>query len=484
MIAKLLRQGFKTIPIVDPGVKDDPHFGVCQRGIAANAFVKAADGKADVLGEAWPGVCRFPDFLNPAARLWWGQEQSALHTLGVAGYWTDMNEPANFARPDKTLPPDALHHTDHGVKPHSEVHNLYGFEMARATRDGALKDAPNERPFVVTRAGWAGIQRHALVWTGDNSSHWDHLADSIQMLMNLSLSGVAFCGADVGGFRGNATPELFARWFQMAALTPFFRNHSDIGTVDQEPWAFGEEVEGICRHYLQLRYRLMPYLYGLFAEAHRTGAPIMRPLLWHYQNDPVASACGDEFLLGRNILVAPMIRPGAVARSVYLPNDMWCDFWTGEMHQGGRHITVEAPLDTLPLFVRAGALIPMMEVQQYVGERPIESMELHCWPGSRDELEWYEDDGVTQRYEQGDFCRRTISAQTFKRTLTLDFGEERGSYLTPIKTWRLAIWGATRKAALKVNGVSIQGAFDPATGLFAADLPNTPGKVTLQFAGV
>ena len=484
MIAKLGRNGFKIIPIVDPGVKDDPNFSVLKRGCAANAFVKSADGSTDALGEAWPGACRFPDFMNPAARAWWGREQQALQKVGVAGYWADMNEPANFARPDKTLAPDAFHQTDSGFASHAEVHNLYGFQMARALREGSLANAPDERPFVVTRAGWAGIQRHAAVWTGDNSSHWDHLRDSMQMLLNLSLSGVPFCGADAGGFRGHATRELFTRWFQLAALTPFFRNHSDIGTVAQEPWAFGEETEHICRRYLNLRYRLLPYLYTLFAEARETGAPIIRPLFWHHQNDPAAASCGTQFLLGRNLLVAPILESGATARSVYLPSDVWCDFWTGEVHKGGRHILVEAPLDTLPIFIRAGTLIPMIESQQFVGEKVIDTVELHCWAGGRDELNWYEDDGHSQRFETGEFCRRTISAATYKRTLTLNFGAETGSYLTKIKTWRLAIWGAARAGKLRVNGHLVPGSHDPATRLFAADLPNFPGTAIVEFAGL
>ena len=484
MITNLRRKGFKIIPIVDPGVKDDPNFGVLKRGCAADAFVKSADGVTDALGEAWPGACRFPDFMNPRARAWWGREQRALQEAGVAGFWADMNEPANFARPDKTLALDAVHRTEAGPVPHSGVHNLYGFQMARALREGSLANAPDERPFVVTRAGCAGIQRHAAIWTGDNSSHWDHLRDSLQMILNLSLSGVPFCGADVGGFRGHATPELFTRWFQLAALTPFFRNHSDIGTVAQELWAFGEEVEQACRHYLKLRYRLLPYLYNLFAEARESGTPIVRPLFWHYQNDPMVTRCGTQFLLGRNLLVAPVLEPGATARSVYLTNDIWCDFWTGEVHQGGRHILVESPLDTLPLFVRAGAVIPMIETQQFVGEKAVDTVELHCWAGGCDELNWYEDDGHSQRSESGEFCRRTITATTFKRTLTLRFGAESGTYPTRVKTWRLAIWGAKRSGKLRVNGRVVPGSHDSEARLFAADLPNIPGTAMVEFAGL
>ncbi len=484
MMAKLARQGFKVVTIVDPGVKDEPTFGVLKRGLKADAFVKSADGQHDFLGEVWPGISRFPDFLNAHARAWWGDEQKALLDSGVAGIWNDMNEPANFSRPDKTVAPDALHHTDHGPRRHSEVHNLYGMEMARASRDGALKHAPEQRPFVVTRAGYAGIQRHALVWTGDNSSTWDHLNDAVQMLLNLSLSGVPFCGSDVGGFLENTTPELFVRWFQFAAFTPFFRNHTNIGTVAQEPWAFGPAVEDVCRRYLGLRYQLLPHLYSLFAEARATGAPIMRPLLWHYQNDPVAVACSDQFLLGHDLLVAPILRQGAVARSVYLPNDTWFDFWTGEKFQGGDHVLADAPTDTIPLFVRAGAILPMVDVQQYVVEQPTETVALHLWPGGRGELDWYEDDGLTQAYEQGDSCQRRITSSTNRRKLTLQFSAESGSFCSEVKTWRLVIWQARSPARLRVNGQLFSGSFDAEHDVFIAELPNPPTAMTVEFTGV
>lgn len=506
MIAKLAKQGFKVVTIVDPGVKDDPKFGVLKRGVKQDAFVKEAGGKADFIGEVWPGKARFPDFLNAKARAWWGDEQKALLDAGVAGFWNDMNEPANFARPDKTLAPDAQHRTDLGPRPHSEVHNLYGMEMARASREGALRwsagavesrsDAKADsstpplqhsfpaRPFVITRAGYAGIQRHALVWTGDNSSNWDHLSDAVQMFLNLSLSGVPFCGGDVGGFMDNTTPELFARWFQFATFTPFFRNHSNLGTIDQEPWALGEPVEEICRTYLGLRYQLLPYLYTLFAEARASGAPIMRPLLWHHQNDPVAVACGDQFLLGRNLLVAPVLRQGAVARSVYLPNDTWFDFWTGAKLAGGQHVVAEAPAETIPLFVRAGTILPLAEPQQFVGETPMDVINLHFWPGGAGELNWYEDDGVTQAYESGAHLRRRITGATQGRTLRVTFGAEAGGFTSRVAVWRIVVWGVRKPARLKVNGRAAEGSFNADSGVFLADIANFNGEFSLELVGV
>ena len=277
MIRRLANQGFKVVTIVDPGVKEDPDFAVFTRGRARDAFVRGAVGKAPFAGEVWPGRSLFPDFLKADARAWWGEEQAALLRLGVAGIWNDMNEPANFARSDKTLDPACRHGGSTAPSVHGDVHNAYGSEMARASRDGIIKHGDGQRPFVITRAGYAGVQRHALVWTGDNSSSWEHLRDVIPELLNLSLSGVPFCGADVGGFLDHCPPELFVRWFQLATFTPFFRNHSNLGTRAQEPWAFGPEIEGICRAYLHLRYQWLPHLYSLLAAARETGAPLMRP---------------------------------------------------------------------------------------------------------------------------------------------------------------------------------------------------------------
>ena len=491
MLSGLARKGFKTVAIVDPGVKDDPAFGVLQRGVKAGAFVRDAGGKKDFIGEVWPGKVRFPDFLNPEVRAWWGLEQHRLTELGIAGIWNDMNEPANFARPDKTLAPDAIHQTEDGPRSHAAVHNVYGQAMAQASREGLLahsrvgrRKTETPRPFVVTRAGYAGIQRHATVWTGDNSSHWEHLRDALPTLLNLSLSGVSSCGADVGGFLGVPTAELFARWFQFAAFTPFFRNHTNHGTPAQEPWAFGAPTEELCRLYLNLRYQLLPYFYCLTAEARRTGAPWMRPLCWHYANDAVAAACEDQFLVGSDLLVAPILQPGATARCVYLPNDLWFDFWTGEVHPGGRHIVVQAPMEQIPLLVRAGALLPMESAGPFVKPHTQEVVTLHCWPRGRSTLEWHEDDGATEAYQEGVVCRRSIHSRTQGRTLELEFEAETGGWSSTVRLWRLIFWGARSAGGLTVNGVPFPTSFDADGQVCLAEIPNSPGALHVRFTGL
>ena len=497
MLAKLARQGFKAIAIVDPGVKDDAKFGLLKRGIAQRAFVKAPGGKRDFIGKVWPGKSRFPDFLNLRVRRWWAEEQAAFQKLGLAGIWNDMNEPALFDTPGKTLPDECVHRSSGKLQSsqpanpqaeaggykvsHAHVHNLYGSAMAAASRQGALLVAPDRRPFTLTRAGYAGIQSHAAVWTGDNSSSWEQLAASVPMLLNLSLSGVAFCGADVGGFLDNCTGELLARWTQLAAFTPFFRNHANVDTRRQEPWAFGPRIESLCRDAILLRYQLLPYLECLFAEARSTGAPIMRPLLWHHANDPVAVACDDQFLLGESLLVAPILRPGATARSVYLPRGLWFDFWTGALYEGGQHIVAEAVAEHIPVFGRAGAVIPTTAPRQFLTSVRDATVNLHIWPQGRSEFAWYEDDSESLGYERGEFSTRRISFKDWGTSRELTLGTVSGSFTSQVKTWRVVLRSAHRNYRVWVNGKREKGSFDSTVGILAFEVPNSPSALTLRW---
>jgi alpha-glucosidase len=344
-----------------------------------------------------------------------------------------------------------------------------------------LSAQPDRRPLIITRAGYAGLQRHALVWTGDNDSSWEHLADSIQMLLNLSLSGVAFCGADVGGFHHNTTSELLARWTQLASFTPFFRNHSKIDTIDQEPWAFGPRIEAICRRFIELRYQLLPYLYSLFVEAHRSGAPIIRPLFWHDQNDPSAVAAGDQFLLGRELMVAPILRQGATARSVYLPVDTWFDFWTGEALRGGRHILAEAGLETMPLFVRSGAVLPMVAVRQFVDETQPEIVNLHVWPGTDGALHWREDDGISFARDNGVFFDRQITHVRRRRVVQLAFSAPSGTRPSAVKFWRIILRNASRPARPRLAGRRLPVRYDAERRVCVFELANMPESFTVAW---
>ncbi|HWS86777.1 MAG TPA: TIM-barrel domain-containing protein [Pyrinomonadaceae bacterium] len=379
LIRDLRGQGFRTVLIIDPGIKVDPNYQVYKDGRAGGHFVKNGDG-SELHATVWPGVCAFPDFTDAKAREWFASYYRAHLDEGVAGFWNDMNEPGVFLsdttpKPDtyhhpmKTFPLDARHAGDGAPGTHARYHNVYGMQMARSTFEGLKRLRPDERPFVLTRAGYAGVQRYSAVWTGDNVASWDHLRLSIPMLLNLGVSGVPFVGSDVGGFSGNPSPELYARWLQAAALTPFLRSHSESGSKPHEPYSYGEDFTPVNRASVELRYKLLPYLYSLFNEHAQTGAPVMRPLWFEYPDDPRTYTIEDEYLVGRDLLVAPVVRESATKRKVYFPpGDSWVDWWTGKTYEGGKEAEVEAPLDRLPLFVRAGAAIPTQPVVQHTGE--------------------------------------------------------------------------------------------------------------------
>jgi alpha-glucosidase len=380
LIAELGEQGFRVVTITDPGVKVDERYAVYAEGRERGYFCLTRDGD-EYRNVVWPGLCAFPDFTDPAVREWWGDHHRVLLDEGVAGVWCDMNEPALFVPEHATMPPDVVHPGGGHARLHGEVHNAYGSFMAQAARAGLERLRPDARPFVISRAGYAGLQRDALHWTGDNSSWWEHLWMSMPQLQNLGLSGIAWAGVDIGGFFGDCTGEMLARWTEFGVFQPFCRNHSAMGTVPQEPWAFGEPWETICRDMLRLRMRLLPYLYTLFEECHRTGAPILRPLLFEHPEDPATYAADDEFLLGSALLVAPITRPGIEHRHVYLPAGTWVHWWTGERVDGPAHVLAHAPLGRPALYARADTPIPMGPDLPHTGAVP-DSLTWLVFPGA------------------------------------------------------------------------------------------------------
>jgi alpha-glucosidase len=434
LLADLRAQGLRTVVIVDPHPKKQPGDPVYDAGLVGDHFVRLADGSV-FEGQVWParapadpGPSVFPDFSRAATRAWWGGLYRSLLDLGVAGIWNDMNEPSVFDGPAGTLPLDARHDGDGRPTDHAEIHNVYGQLMARSTFEGLLRLRPDQRPFVLTRASFAGGQRFAAVWPGDSSSDWSHLRGSIPMLLGLGLSGFAFAGADVGGFSDDASPELLARWLQLGAFFPFFRNHSDFGTADQEPWVHGQPWEQLNRRAIELRYELLPYLYTALREASRTGVPAMRPLFLDFPQDEATWRLDDEFLFGSDLLAAPVVREGQRQREVYLPAGAWHDFWTGARLEGGRRVNVDAPLERLPLFVRAGAFVFRQPVVSHTGEMPGQPLIVDVYPAARSEGLLYEDDGQSLAYQQGAFAERVFHQARGPEGCRLSVEAPRGSW--------------------------------------------------------
>lgn len=396
-LKSLAERGFKAVTINDPGVKKQEGYEVYDEGVEKGYFAKTPEGEV-YINAVWPGDAAFPDFGSPAVRKWWGEKQKFLLDTGVRGIWNDMNEPASFHGP---LPETVVFSDEDRKTIHGEMHNVYGHLMAKATYEG-LKALDGRRPFVITRACYAGSQKYTTAWTGDNHSIWSHIQMLIPQLCNLGLSGMPFVGTDVGGFGSDTTPELLARWVEAGCFSPLFRNHSALGTRPQEPWQFGEEVLDIYRKYVKLRYSWIPYFYDLFYEEERTGAPLMRPLVFHYEKDENARVCNDEFLLGDRILAAPVVNQGAVRRMVYLPEGKWYDYWTREEYTGPVSFVAEAPLDTCPVYVKAGSVIPTMEPRSYVEEKPLDTLILDVYPG-KGSWDHYLDNGEDFAYREGKY---------------------------------------------------------------------------------
>lgn len=405
----LASKGVKVVTIIDAGVKYEPggKYETYNEGVAKGFFLKKSNSQLYV-GKVWPGESVFVDYTLPDAAKWWGDKHRGLLDDGVAGIWNDMNEPADFESRDGDKWIDVVNYDEGRYSKHDKMRNLFAFLECKATYEGLQRLRPQERPYVITRSGYAGIQRYATMWTGDSNSTWSSLALCLPMFANLGLSGEPFVGADCGGFSGRADGELLTRWYQVAFLTPFLRNHHEANGYDQEPWRFGARYEDIIRKYVQLRYQLMPYLYTVLADAHATGVPWYRPLILENQNDYNAVSIEDEFLVGSSLLCAPIVKEGAVARDVYLPEGQWYDFYSGEKFNGRQTISVKAPLETVPLFVKAGSILPMTPVvdhlSQQVHHAPV-NYAVYPDKDGRASGELYEDDGNTPAYLQGAFER-------------------------------------------------------------------------------
>ncbi len=440
LIDELNADGFHTVAIIDPGIKREAGYAVFDSGEAIDAWVQAADG-APYVGRVWPGACTFPDFTAARVRNWWADLfPPFINACGLDGVWNDMNEPANFAGPNKTLPLDCQFHNAGEPASHRACHNIYGMQMTRATYEGLQRTRPDKRVFTLTRAAYAGGQRYGAAWTGDNVSSWAHLKLTIPMLLNLGVSGLPFVGPDIGGFVGGATPELYARWIQVGALYPFSRTHTACNNPDQEPWSYGPEVEAVARASIERRYRWLPYLYTVFEEAARTGLPIMRP---QWLEDPGARGWMMEssFLLGPDIYVAPRLTPGREPFWVEVPAGVWFDGNTGLIDGGPRWVQVPGDLDTLPHYFRGGAVIPTQSVVQHTGETPAEPLILDAWLYGQGEGTLYEDDGVSLAFERGEYRRTRFTCRKAADHVAFVVHAPEGSYVPPPRRPMLRLHG-------------------------------------------
>lgn len=385
-IQELAGEGVQFITILNPGIKYSRASNLFLEGQLLDVFCKAPDGKL-VVAPVWPGWTVFPDFTNPTVRRWWSRQYEYLLDVGVAGFWHDMNEPAAFiAWGDRSLPKVTQHFMEGRGGDHREAHNVYGLLQAIAAYDSLCYHRPNQRPFIVSRAGWAGLQRYAWTWTGDVECTWEAMRQTIPTVLGLGLSGIPYSGPDIGGFQGNPPAELYLRWFQMASFFTFCRTHSSNNVEHRNPWTYGEPTLSIIRDFLKLRYRLLPYFYTLAWETSQTGHPIVRPLFWADPQDDHLWDIDDQFLLGDSLLICPISQAGQRSRTVVLPQGQWFDFWSDRSIEGGTTISLEAPLERIPVLVKAGTVLPMEQGQR---------LTLHLYPPTEGgcEMEFYSDAG-------------------------------------------------------------------------------------------
>jgi alpha-glucosidase len=416
MISRLKQKGFRTMVIEEPYVTIKSRS--YPEALSHEYLARHYDGTAYTF-DFWPGECALVDFSNPSAREWWSQKHQPLLELGIDGWWADLNEPAKHFQ-------DMAHHGG----PAASVHNSIALFMQQAIHDAHQRYAPERRLFILSRAAFPGSQRYGVaLWSGDVDMTFASLRKQVAVGLNVGLAGIPLWGTDIGGFGfgGKCSAELYARWFEFGAFCPLCRPHGD-QTELREPWQFGSEIEAICRKYLQLRYRLLPYIYSAAREACTSGIPIMRPLVLAYPKDPHVHNLADEYLFGHDILVAPILDEGAAERTVYLPAGVWIDFWTEKSCVGPRFVKVHAELDTIPLFIRQGAIIPMGPDVQYSSERPLDPLTLEIYRGCDGAFTLYEDDGETSAYLNGAFAETRFEITDTPDALICSLGEGRGSF--------------------------------------------------------
>ena len=419
-IKKIQDRNHPVVPIIDPGVKVDPDYSVYKDGCKKNVFCKNPEG-TNFTGFVWPGATVFPDFSQEKTRKWWASwVKEFAQVNGLIGAWLDMNDPSTGSS-------NCMYMLfNNGTESHNTYHSQYALGMAQASRDGFQQANPELRPFLLTRSGFVSTSRYAAVWTGDNVSNRHYLKCAIPCTMNLSLSGIPFNGPDVPGFGGDTNPKLAIDWYKTCFLFPFLRNHSSINTLDQEPWVFGPKITKVLRHYIQMRYKMLPYIYNLWINQEQNGDPILRPLLYHFKhtNRLPIDKIEDQFMIGDSVMQAPILDEEATNREILLPKINWLNTMNGRWTEGGKTIKAKKEDMTTPLFIRDGAIIPMQTTLPDTNDTVLDDIELHIFL-SKDNTKattytYNFDDGKTLEYQNGIRSSVTFKVRQLRGKVTID----------------------------------------------------------------
>ncbi|RFS23497.1 DUF4968 domain-containing protein [Chitinophaga silvatica] len=446
----LNKLGYKLTVIVDPGIKVEEGYAAYESGKQSDIFIKYNDGRY-YTGQVWPGWCHFPDFTSEKGRQWWKTQVKGYIETGVNGIWNDMNEIATWGQ---KMPDNVVFDFEGHPVSHLQAHNIYALQMVKASYEGARENL-KKRPFLLTRAAYSGTQRYSAIWTGDNRAEEDHMLLGVRLLNSLGISGMPFAGMDIGGFTGNATVSLYTRWMQIGAFIPYFRNHTGVNTKSAEPWAFGEEALEITRNYINLRYKLFPYLYSAIAEASRTGVPVMRTLALNNTFDPKVydTRYQNQYQFGSAFLIAPFESTKEFGE-VYFPDGTWYNLYNDNITTGNQEKILPLSIKTLPVFVKGGSIIPLQSLTQSTNEKPGDTLFLHLYKGNQpSSFQYYEDDGESFDYEKGSYYQRTITYNPATGKLQLD--KVSGNYNSNFKIICLMLHGFPLGSGITVNNQKI-----------------------------
>ena len=492
MVQDFLKEGVHTIAITDLHIKQEPGYAPYDSGKAIDAFIKNPGG-GDYVGKVWPGPSVFPDFTRKAVRDWWGGLYKDFVGFGISGFWNDMNEPAVFEVPSKTVRVDATDRVEEPGQPsrvttQREIHNVLGMLNSKATYEGLLKLKPNERPFVLTRATYIGGHRYAATWTGDNSSTWNHMRISVPMLQNLGLTGFTMAGADIGGYKGSPQPDLLTKWLELGSFNPIDRDHTEKGSADQEPWVHGPKQEAIRKRYIDERYRLLPYIYTSVEEATRDGLPLMRPMFLEYPDEePLvteADWANSQYFFGHDLLIAPEPYEFVGEYRTMLPaGNLWYDYWTAKQLQPGE-FKVKPVLDTLHVYVRGGAIIPLQPLVQNTAEKPQGPLELRVYPDRTCQGSLYMDDGTSFEYTKGKYLRVDYSCEGYEDALRLKISPQKGSFTPWFTQIQTVVYGVKQKPeSVTLNGAPLaRTSYDSSAHTLTLDFPNAPQGAELRLS--
>lgn len=451
MAAKLYNKGIELTASVNPGIKIDPSYEAYNDGLKKDVFLRFTDGeifKTDI----YPNMNHYPDFTDPKSRNWWIDQMKIYQDLGINGYWNDMNEPAIGGQ---AMPDNVIFDFDGKKATQLEAHNLYGYLMARSSFESFKKYGGNKRPFVMTRSAFAGVQRYATVWSGDNQAKDEHILLGVLLNNQMGLSGLPFVGPDLGGFNGDGNKDIFKRWVEVGVFSPFLRNHREPFSAANEPWSYGEEAEAIAKTYIEFRYKMMPYMYSKFYDASKTGMPISRSLCIDnpFDSKVYSTNYQYQFLFGDAFLIAPLTSK-ELSKVIYFPESNWYNIYSDAVISGNQELLQNFPMYNLPLYVKESSIVPLQSVTQSTKEKPTEVLYLHVYNGTiENQFQYYEDDGTTLNYENKMFYKRMIQFNPKDKSLVLSNVE--GNYVSNFKKIKVILHGFADDLLPKVNAKSV-----------------------------